>query len=102
MGFNMYKIIANPVKGPFSTHSYMYPNEFEPSWFQPVLAGKTGAMLSVGTFRSLFSFLMSDCDRLIMQDINPNIVKFNQAHLKFLKNLRETQLYQLKKKWVCI
>ena len=27
-----------------------------------------------------------------MRDINPNIVKFNQAHLEFLKNLRDSTL----------
>lgn len=63
---------------------YLYPNENNSRSFAPALAGKKGALLSVGTFRALNDAALGDFSHAILFDFDHRTVRFNQANVDLI------------------
>lgn len=82
---------------------YIAPNEMRPFLMKDIYdsfkSHKTGdeviekkALISVGSFRSLFAAIASDYFYFILLDVDPTTVQFNKANLKLIIDLKKTGL----------
>lgn len=69
---------------------FIYPNELDSHYLANYLATKTGTLISVGTFRTLFDVAMGNFSRAIMIDNDSVINDFNITNLSLIKSLGET------------
>jgi len=67
-----------------ATGKYLIPNEFHTDEFRPILSGRKGALISVGTFRTLIDASYGDFDNVILADIDSITTEFNQLHLELI------------------
>lgn len=74
-----------PQEAPWSHSYYIVPNERGYFLFQNANAGKKGALVSVGTFRSLSATAYGNFSHAVWMDANLKTVEFNQKQIEALK-----------------
>lgn len=72
---------------------YIAPNEHESRLFVPYLRGAQGALISVGTFRTLNDAAHGDFSTVIMLDYAERTTKFNRANLKLIAASKDRYEY---------
>jgi hypothetical protein len=72
--------------------AFVLPNENEFWRLTPVLKDKTGTLVSVGTFRTLFDAQRGEFSRVIMLDVNAVVTAFNQVNIDMIRELKQTGL----------
>lgn len=82
-----------PAEPGSESGAYIIPNEQNTHLFAPVLRGKGGALISVGTFRSLNAALLGDFSHVIQFDHDSKTTAFNRAHLELIKASRDRYEY---------
>ena len=65
--------------------SYISPNELRPNMFESGLKGKTGALISVGTFRGFYDAAIGNFSYAILFDSNFGVTQFNLAFIDLIR-----------------
>lgn len=63
---------------------YIPPNEHDHGVYRPLMQGKSGALISVGTFRVLERAAMGDFSFVVMLDYDSVTTQFNEENLKLI------------------
>jgi hypothetical protein len=69
----------------FTDGAFVVPNEDHFYLFDSSLAGKTDVLISVGTFRTLENASRGNFSNVVMVDIDPGIVQFNNYQIDVLR-----------------
>jgi hypothetical protein len=72
---------------------YVVPNELESRLFIPFLKGREGALISVGTFRTLNDAAFGAFTRVIMLDYDEGVTEFNRANLELIASSKDRIQY---------
>lgn len=81
---------------------FIYPNELSAQYLRDVLANKTGVLISVGTFRTLFNASMGNFSNVFMLDNDSNITRFNIANLALIDALSKTNWPLIKQRLIYV
>lgn len=72
---------------------FIKPNEGNPFLFEPVMRGKKGALISVGTVRLFIDAVLGDFDLVIGFDISHAITMFNLHHQALITQIDDLLNY---------
>lgn len=78
---------------PVRRGQYILPNEQHPQSFAPALKSKTGTLVSVGTFRTLFDASFGNFDNVVFADYDSLTTDFNKAHLNAIASSADRYEY---------
>ncbi|MBI3289531.1 MAG: hypothetical protein HYZ74_08450 [Elusimicrobia bacterium] len=78
-----------PLEAGSSRGSYILPNEHNGHLYAPVLKGKTGALLSVGTFRVLNAAAHGNFSHVILFDYDSLTTAFNRANVELIRTSQD-------------
>jgi len=68
---------------------YIVPNEHNSHLYAPVLKGKPGALISVGTFRSLNDAAMGEFSHVVLLDQDHMTTAYNRSNVDLIANSRD-------------
>lgn len=74
------------TSGKWDAGMYIVPNEKFPDAWQPVLQGKRGAYVGVGTFRMLNTAAYNDFSHIFLMDIDSTTADFNRINLELVRH----------------
>jgi hypothetical protein len=77
----------------FQDGYFIVPNEYQPNPHLDQLQGKTGTLISVGTFRSLDMSAAGNFSRIVLIDIDSKVSAFNQLSLALIKKASNRREY---------
>lgn len=83
--FSAKEITVETAQSPLG---FLVPNEHRFYNFLPALKGKTGALISVGSFRSFFDAAEGDFSHALFMELSPEIQIFDSGYIEILKHSR--------------
>jgi hypothetical protein len=85
------ELIDEPIQ--LNRGTFVLPNEYESWHFASSLQDKTGALISVGTFRSLTDLAYGSFSEAYLLDYDNGVVTFNRINLEMIKAARDRTDY---------